>query len=162
MNKLLVLVACVASFVAGYVLGTKPTAGFCSERGVDTVVYVDTVRYYIMVPKDSVVLRYRTVMLPVAAADSAMECGADSCDSVAVAVPIVQKHYSGTDYDAWVSGGWAQLDSLNVYPRKEVVTLREKVKYKRWHLGLSVGYGYTPAGFQPYAGVCISYSLISF
>lgn len=83
---------------------------------------------------------------------------------VAVAVPMEQKHYRDSTYEAWVSGFEPRLDSIRVYGRTRTVTVRIR-EYKppdRWHVGLSAGYAYTPAGLRPYVGIGITYSLISF
>ena len=40
-------------------------------------------------------------------------------DTVFVPVPIVQRMFSGPDYEAWVSGYEPQLDSLNIFRKTE-------------------------------------------
>lgn len=40
-------------------------------------------------------------------------------DTVYVPVPIVQRMFSGPDYEAWVSGYEPQLDSLNIFRKTE-------------------------------------------
>lgn len=82
-------------------------------------------------------------------------------DSVAVEIPITQKHYRDSTYEAWVSGFAQNLDSIRVYPRTETITIKEYKPPNRWHVGISAGYAYTPRGFQPYIGIGISYSLFS-
>ncbi len=82
-------------------------------------------------------------------------------DSVAVEIPITQKHYRDSTYEAWVSGFAQNMDSIRVYPRTETITIRDYKPPNRWHLGLTAGYAYTPRGFQPYIGIGISYSLFS-
>ena len=82
-------------------------------------------------------------------------------DSVAVEIPITQKHYRDSTYEAWVSGYAQNLDSIKVYRRTETITIREYKPPNRWHLGITAGYGYTPGGFKPYIGIGISYSLFS-
>lgn len=82
-------------------------------------------------------------------------------DSVMVEVPITQLHYKDSLYEAWVSGFSHRLDSLKVYPRTETITIKEYTPPKRWHVGISAGYAITPQGFQPYAGISITYSLYS-
>lgn len=82
-------------------------------------------------------------------------------DSVAVEIPITQKHYRDSTYEAWVSGFAHNLDSIRVFPRTETITIKEYKPPNRWHIGITAGYGYTPHGFQPYIGIGISYSLFS-
>lgn len=81
-------------------------------------------------------------------------------DSIEVAIPITQKVYGDSTFTAYVSGFQPSLDSIFLYPRTQVVTVREKPR--RWSLGVGAGYGMTPKGFQPYVGVTFSYSIFSF
>lgn len=85
-------------------------------------------------------------------------------DSLTFRLPIEQSVYEDTDYKAYVSGYNAKLDSIFVYPRHETVvkTIKVPPNRKRWHLGLTAGYAMTPKGLQPYLGVGITYSIISF
>lgn len=86
-----------------------------------------------------------------------------SKDSAIVELPVIQRHYADSAYEAWVSGPVdPQLDSLRVYARNTVITKREWKPPKRWHVGVSAGYGYGPKGFQPYIGVGLTCSIFSF
>lgn len=140
-----------------------------SVRDTVRAVYVDTVRIVQPVARDSVVLRYIKVRLPRA------ESGNDTLahlinkankntDSAEVVIPITQKRYSDTTYTAWVSGFRPTLDSIHVYPRREVVTVTNTVrgKHKRFGVGFHAGYGVTPHGLQPYIGVGVNYSILDF
>lgn len=144
---------------------------------IDTtrVTVVDTVCYLQPVPVDSVVLTYKTVTL--AKADKAEpKIRADTQrvehylhgvslieqDSVKVVIPISQKMYKANDYTAWVSGYEARLDSVYVYPKHEYVTYKEKQPPKRWHVGITAGYGLCSLGMRPFVGVGLTYSLLSF
>lgn len=80
-------------------------------------------------------------------------------DSV-LAFPIVQRLYEDRDYRAWVSGVEPRLDSIQVFREREVVSIRERPG--RWCLGLSAGAGLTTRGLDPFVGISITYSLISF
>lgn len=85
------------------------------------------------------------------------------CDSAIVELPTIQRHYADSTYDAWVSGPIdPKLDSLRIYARTDIITKHERCPPKRWHLGPTVGFGYTPQGFQPYMGISLTYSIISF
>ena len=84
------------------------------------------------------------------------------CDSVSVELPIMQSVYEGKDYKAYVSGVRARLDSIYVFPLHEVVTIKEKQPPKRWHIGVTTGYGIGTKGLQPYVGIGLTYSIISF
>lgn len=144
------------------------------EVSTDTerVTYVDTVTYYKPVPKDSVILRYVTVRLPIADGTAAEQNHiADigkMADSVQVALPIEQKRYSDdSTYTAIISGYEPRLDSIFVFPRREVITITtERTTYKhrnrRFGIGIQAGYGITQKGAKPYLGIGISYNLLSY
>ncbi|WP_288717543.1 DUF6808 domain-containing protein [uncultured Duncaniella sp.] len=86
-----------------------------------------------------------------------------SNDSAIVELPIIQRHYADSTYEAWVSGPIdPRLDSVRVFIPTTLITKREWKPPKRWHIGPTIGYGYTPQGLQPYIGVSITYSIISF
>ena len=141
----------------------------------DTTTYVDTIPYYYPVPKDSVVVRYVTEVLPVVPDDEDLEkpgtdLGKDSAevngseipngsDSVRVKIPITQKVYSDSTYTAYVSGYRAALDSILVHPK--TILIKEKERRERWVLGAGVGYGYDFVGRKgaPFVGVTVSYKL---
>ena len=134
----------------------------------DTIPVYDTITHDSVVLRDSTVLRYEVVRLPVADNISAgnipengnIDTGNIPDDSVAVSVPITQKHYQGDDYEAWVSGFRARLDSLRIYPRSYVVKPRE-VKPKRWVISAGVSAGWNPfrKRFEPTVGVSVGWKL---
>lgn len=85
-------------------------------------------------------------------------------DSAAVAIPITQKRYENEDYRAYVSGYEPNLDSIFVFPKTTVIHERSYKPPNKWHIGITGGYGY---GFkskqaEPYIGIGITYSIISF
>ncbi|MDE7159710.1 MAG: hypothetical protein K2O24_02525 [Muribaculaceae bacterium] len=141
---------------------------------IDTVRYYDTIPCYLPVPKQEVSLGTRITFLPVfipgdssnAAQDIPQICNNDVQnipDSVAVEIPITQKEYEGAEYHAWVSGYEPRLDSIFVFPRRDLVTIREPpIKPKRWGIGVFAGYGVTPHGLQPCAGISVNYNLWNF
>ena len=88
----------------------------------------------------------------------------DERDSMAVEIPITQKRYDGDDYRAYVSGYEPNLDSIYVFPKTTVIHERSYKPPNKWHIGITGGYGY---GFkskqaEPYIGIGITYSIISF
>lgn len=85
-------------------------------------------------------------------------------DSLTLQLPITQNVYEGEDYTAYVSGYHARLDSIFVYTKCDVITktIKEPPNRKHWHIGITGGYALTPKGMQPYIGVGITYSILSF
>ena len=137
-----------------------------SYRDTIRTTFVDTIPYYIPTPRDSIVVRYITERLPKAERDT---LGGDvnvasKTDSTEVVIPIEQREYEDSTYHAWVSGYLVRLDSIRTYTQRDVVTIRENIKEKpkRWHIGLQAGYGVGPRGVQPYIGIGVTYSIISF
>ena len=177
------LVGLVLGGIIGYSLFGRGTITVKTER--DTTTYVDTIPYYQPVPKDSMVIKYVTRTLPVKRRDSSTTNKTDTflaenysqnngenilplyasvdSDSAAVAIPIVQKRYDGDDYCAYVSGYEPNLDSIFVFPKTTVIHERSKPPNK-WHIGITGGYGYGLKSKQaePYIGIGITYSIISF
>ena len=73
-------------------------------------------------------------------------------------LPITQKIYKDSLYSAYVSGYRAKLDSIEVYSKTRTVFVRERVKRKRFGLGVQAGYGFSGNKLTPYVGVGVSYS----
>ena len=69
-------------------------------------------------------------------------------------------------YTAVISGIEPRLDSLAIYPQKEVITIHttERVQASRWSLGVQAGAGVMYAGGAlhagPYLGVGVSYRIL--
>lgn len=147
---------CVACVFA--LLRCVPERGADEPKQVrDTIIdyVIDTIPFYEVVPKDSVVVRYITQKLPIATGEEVNSLtinhlenmnemiDSDSVkDSVSVVMPITQKHYEDSTFSAWVSGYKPSLDSIYVFPRKEVQTITITAKeQKRWSIGVSGGIG---------------------
>lgn len=83
-------------------------------------------------------------------------------------VPITQRHYGDSTYDAWVSGYRPSLDSLKLYRTTELIPVPVYPKPKKWgigvHAGMGVQYGtiHKQMDVGPYIGVGISYNILSF
>lgn len=106
-----------------------------------------------------------TITHPVAVAvpetirvESAMLAPEMGEDSVAVRIPITSVLYKGEGYRARVSGYRPQLDSLVI----DRVTVTERLKPKRWAIGVQAGVAATPRGVQPFVGIGVTYKLIEF
>lgn len=133
-----------------------------TEEWKDTVreTVVDTVTYDKPVARDSLVVRYVRVRVPVVR-DTLHSI---YTDTIQVDMPITQKRYEDSTYTAWVSGYEPSLDSIRVYARKDVVTINKIIKEppNRFVVSFNVGYGLTQNGLQPYIGIGVGYKLFSF
>lgn len=155
--------------IAGIVLGNVVFwTNRCSKPVIesverDTVVVYDTIPHYYPVPKDSAVVKYVTRYLrrmdtveQFIAVNNMTDHFADTSNMIAVEVPIVSKHYSCKDYDAWVSGYEPSLDSIKVYQRTEYITERVTISKppNKWELDAMAGIDYdvTSQHYSPYAG----------
>ena len=168
----------------GYRYGVMATSQYRTKS--DTTTIVDTIPYYFPVPKDSAVVRYVTRYLPVVVPGQGKTQNIDTFlsenyaqkneenippfelsverDSMAVEIPITQKRYESDDYRAYVSGYEATLDSIFVFPKTTIIREHSYKPPSKWHIGVIGGYGY---GFnskqvEPYIGIGITYSILSF
>lgn len=132
----------------------------------DTVILHDTVPDIAPEPKDSVRTRWVTRWLPMKP-DTVSRNGKifpefpqfsanfSATDTVAVQVPITSKHYSGKNYDAYVSGFDVNLDSIYVYNETQYITetITKSKPPNKWSLSVNAGvdYGTTSQFWQPYA-----------
>ena len=132
----------------------------------DTVILHDTVPDIAPEPKDSVRTKWVTRWLP-AKPDTVSRNGEifrefpqisanfSATDTVAVQVPITSKHYSGKNYDAYVSGFEPNLDSIFVYNETQLITetITRMKPPNKWSLTVNAGidYGVKSKFWQPYA-----------
>lgn len=182
MKKTLQMILLIAAGLAAGALLHEWQAPHPPEGGekiapvIDTIAWYDTIPYYLPAAKQEVALGPKITFLPVFIprdsfpnGELRMENEELSSDSVAVEIPITQREYEGADYRAWVSGYEPMLDSIFVFPRHDVVTIREPSlrsdhndERRRWGLGVFAGYGVTPHGMQPCVGISINYNLWNF
>jgi len=121
---------------------------------------VDTLRDTTKVPTphyiSKVVIRHDTLKLSKVVNDTVPYVK----DSM-IYIPITQKVYSSDNYNGYVSGYDAKLDSLTMYPKSttstKVVTVTKEPS--KWGLGISAGYGISKNGLSPYIGIGINYRL---
>ena len=174
---LTVVLAVPVAFVAGFFIGkgrmNAPSALVAETR--DTI--VDTIRYHAPIPHSELTSGTRRYILPTyrflgkhAGSEPRQHGEKDSIrtdsactDSAVVELPIVQRHYADSTYEAWVSGPVdPRLDSIRVFAPTTIISKREWTTPKRWHIGITAGYGFGIKGVQPYIGVGVTYSLFSF
>lgn len=111
---------------------------------------------------DSIIAERDTLTIPLYGTGAGGEPRCSS-DSVLVELPKIQRHYADSTYEAWVSGPLdPRLDSVKVFAPTTVITQRQWKPPKRWHIGVTAGYGYGAKGFQPYIGVGVTYSIFDF
>lgn len=141
------------SFLAGRRAGRRECCA--DEVRRDTIVVRDTVRDTVPVDRWRTFVRVDTCYL--VRVDSLM-----LRDTVRVEMPIEQVEYRTDRYRAVVEGWRPKLLSIECYDSRQIITdARRVTPCKRWGivLGAQVGYGITPEGPQPYAGVGISFGL---
>lgn len=183
-HYILLALAGLTAFLAGFIIGkdrTEKPPGTVTETKETTV---DTIPYYapMPMPQSELALGTHRYTLPRQRDDKDSICedsiihstvygvgagGEPRCsqDSAIVELPITQRHYADSTYEAWVSGPVdPRLDSIRVFAPTTItiITKREWKPPKRWHIGITAGYGYGAKGFQPYIGVGVTYSIISF
>lgn len=127
------------------------------KRDTVRVVKRDTVPKLQPVHDTSYVVRY--VRIPIRTTDTVKP--RDSVD-----LAIEQKVYRDSDYTAWVSGVMPSLDSLNIFRRRETVTIRETITRRerapRLSVGVQAGYGFGIASrrVEPYVGLGITWRVV--
>lgn len=172
----LVIVACMAAGAYLHKCQSPPGDNIPGREAIetDTITIYDTIPYIEPAPVHSQQVGSKKVTIPTSYIDRGIEnlpdIRADTAeltsadvevttpDSLTLQLPITQNVYEGEDYKAYVSGVYPSLDSLFVYPRREIVTIKKPPK--RWHIGPTVGFGYTPHGFEPFIGISLTYSII--
>ena len=155
-------------FVVGGVCGFFAAKGIYDqplEESVtrDTTTTIDTIPDIAPTPKDSTpvrtVIRWLPMKLPKKSGtkesvDNPYPASTDtisqwqlfgnsehSQDSALVEIPITSKHYSSEQYDAWISGYEASLDSIKVYSKETLITERVVVSKPPNRLSLDVEAG---------------------
>ena len=151
LGGIVVLALVVGAFFFGRATKRVDEVGTRIER--DTIVVRDTIREYYPQEVVRTIVRTERVEVPIVRYDTIKEV-------VEVEIPIEAKEYKSEEYYAIVEGYNPRLKSIEVYPRTAYITTTETIKdRKRWGVSVGVqgGYGFTPKGWQPYAGVGISF-----
>ncbi len=142
------------------------------EIKVDSLFIRDTNSFIEPQKEPSPDILIKEIPVPVYVADSsAIDSLLNECarlemvsDSLQLVLLRVQRHYSDSTFDAWVSGVDPRLDSIKIYQTNMIITKEIpviQVKKTRWGLGVNAGYGVGTGGLTPYVGVGISYNLLS-
>lgn len=166
MQKTLAIIGIVLLAISGAVLGWW-LRGLTQPKPVEPVIQKDTLYLRDTVEVDRPIPQPYPVYLH----SDTVRLVTTQHDTVEVMVPMEQKHYSDSLYDAYVSGFKPSLDSLRIYQTTKVVTITEIVKVpekKRWGIGVQAGMGvqygtiHKQMDVGPYIGVGISYNILSF
>ena len=125
-NRVLVLAVAIAFVFGLFVAKHHYNKPFEEKVERDTVIIHDTIPDYAPSPKDSATIKWVTKWLPSATKTDTITRWDYFVvhDSVAVEMPITSKHYSGKNYDAYVSGFEPSLDSIKVYQKEVLITER--------------------------------------
>ena len=151
LGGIVVLALVVGSFFFGR--ATKDTSIVSTKIERDTIIVRDTIREYYPQEVVRTIVRTERVEVPIIRYDTIREV-------VEVEMPIEAKEYKSEEYFAIVEGYNPMLKYIEVYPRTAYITTTETIKErKRWGVSVGVqgGYGFTPKGWQPYAGVGVSF-----
>lgn len=165
----------VVAILIGFLVGRRcprNDPGEPQTPRVDTLIVRDTNSFTEPKKEPSPDVLIKEIPVPVYVADSsAIDSLLNECarlekvgDSLRLVLLRVQRHYSDSTFDAWVSGVDPRLDSIKTYQTNMVITKEIpviQVKKTRWGLGISAGCGVGKDGLTPYVGVGISYNILS-
>ena len=164
MNKKLALIlfaviSALVLFFFSYFLGKQSI----EVKTITKHVYHERIIHQPVV-KDSIVYKDRVVYLPKYITETVHD-STRIVDTILEPVPFEEKVYEDSTYTAQVSGYQPSLDWIKIH-QHEILreTFVEKNPHWSFTIGPSVGYGYTPNGWQPSAGVSLTfgYSLKNF
>ena len=147
------VLAVAASFLAGYIMCQRHYEK--SLKQADTVIKVEWKRDTIYEPKDSIIYKVKPVYLAVHDTTEISDT-VTVRDSVLVEVPITEKTYTGENYRAVVRGFEPELVDIWVKQRTITIT-RPYREHWAFTVGPQAGYGITPKGLQPYAGIGVTF-----
>ncbi len=138
----------------------------CPYTDIDTVRSVSYDTATIVKPTVATVAAGRKIRkrLPTAITGTPEVAPQDSTllpDSVTVDVPVETKVYQDSNYRAVITGAWASLDTLQIWPSVETIHIRERAKPPRWTVNVGVGYGWDGRRLSPHIGVTVGYTLFS-
>ena len=161
MNKIIFVILLLACLILGYFAGVTVR----EMNRPEIVVVTDTLYVHDTIRID------RPVYISQRVVDTLLVPVTDTLrlhDTTFVSLPRMQREYPDSTYHAWVSGYEPALDSIDVYQTERIIEITKTItpKPKRWHLGVSAGYGAALTEpkpvLSPYVGVGVTYSLFSF
>ena len=143
-HAILILVLCLLCFLAGRYTKKAKVEFVCKT---DTFIRVDTLMERVPYPVCETVIQTIPELFPVYIT---LE-GDTVREPIFVPMPVTQKEYKTDDYHAWVSGHNPSLDSIDVF--QKTMYIKERIKPRRWGLGITAGYGIGKHGLSPYIGI---------
>ena len=165
----------VVAILIGFLVGRRCPRNDQGETltpKVDTLFIRDTNSFTEPKKEPSPDVLIKEIPVPVYVADSsAIDSLLNECarlervgDSLQLVLLRVQRHYSDSTFDAWVSGVDPRLDSIKTYQTNMVITKEIpviQVKKTRWGLGVQAGVTADKEGVLPYVGVGVSWNILS-
>lgn len=174
-EKVMTILCVILLILIGILIGQKyrqKTPVEPPEIKVDSLFIRDTNSFTEPQKEPSPDVLIKEIPIPIYVADSsAIDSLLNECarlervsDSLQFVLLRVQRHYSDSTFDAWVSGVDPRLDSIKTYQTNIVVTKEIpviQVKKTRWGLGVNAGVGAGNDGLTPYIGIGVSYNVLS-
>lgn len=149
-HVIVVLALSLLCFMAGRYTKKVEVKTICKT---DTFFRVDTLRERVPYPVYETVIQTVPELFPIYIT---LE-GDTVREPIFVPVLVTQKEYLTDDYHAWVSGYNPALDSIDIF--RKTVYIKERIKPRRWGLGVTAGYGIGKHGLSPYIGVGVYYRI---
>lgn len=141
-HVILVIILCVACFFGGRY--SKKTS---NTSHVDTI--IDTITVPVIEPDFVFEIEEVEVPVPIILPNETDTVFLTNGDTLYIPVPIQQKVYETEYYRAVISGYRANLDTMTIYHKKEIIYQNQR----RWGIGIIAGYGVGKNGLSPYVGV---------
>jgi len=165
-NTFFLIVVIISTFIFSFIHRNNHIKNIPGNSSyIDTTYVIDTIYYKVPVPIDSVVVRYKTVLVPFldtfAVHKDTLSNDSISRNITAVNLPITQKRYNTKDYNLWISGYDPCLDSIKVFHPNKTIVRHIIPKEKRWTIGLQTGIQISNQKFAPYIGIGVGYTLFS-
>ena len=151
MNKWYISIWVLGFAALCYFLGYSKGSSKIEPPASDTITIVDTITIDHIVEVEHEVIKWKKEYIPITDTLTIN-------DTVYAVVSRERVVYQDSLYRAVISGIYPSLDSMQVYPRTTTITIREKEKAGKWHLGVQAGVGYT-GKIEPYIGIGITYSI---
>ncbi len=138
----MVIILCVACFFGGHY-----SKKISNTSHVDTI--IDTITVPVIEPDFVFEIGEVEVPVPIILPNETDTVFLTNGDTLYIPVPIQQKVYETEYYRAVISGYRANLDTMTIYHKKEIIYQNQR----RWGIGIIAGYGVGRNGLSPYVGV---------